>query len=283
MSLKVIDKHEYFTIEGQGDFLAIKSDDLEKYIDLINSKQIKNIGINFYWGFRIESLNFLRLCPGIEKIYIAGDNYELDVLNYLKRLSYLSTTSDVNNVDFANFRSLTECCISWSKKVQNLDQCVELTHIKIYKYNLSGDLKMLPVFKKLRTLELVSSPINSLEGIEKYTLLENFGGYHLSRLISIAAIATLTELDTVILENCKKIEGFDALAANRKLTKIILTNCGKIPSIKFIKELETLSFFTFMGSDVLDGDMRPCIGLKYFAFNNRRHYSHTESEIRALS
>lgn len=282
MDFVLIDGNEFFAIEGYGDFLVIKSEKIEYYTDLINSKSIKNIGINAYWGYGLDDFRFLSKCPKIEKIYIVGDDYDLTDLNHLRCLTFISTTSNADKLDFSNFPHLEYCCINWSKKVLNLEKSKEITHLKIYKYKAFEDIAALPFFNHLSILEIIDSSISSLKGIERYTSLVDFRGYYLSKLTNINAIAKAEELRFFILENCKRVFDYQCLEENKHLRKIILSNCGDIKSIKFIQELKELVFFTFMGSNVLDGDMMPCIRLQYFAFNNRKHYSHTDKEIKAL-
>jgi len=284
MSLNLIDGDEYFTIDhpGFGDFLVVKSDKLDYFINLINSKKIKSIGISSSKGYDTSNLDFLKECPEIEKIYTVGDGYELQSLNYLKHLTFISTASNIEQVDFSNFPQLSYCCINWGKNVLNLDKCKNLQHLRIYKYkSLQNNLTQLPLFGELKILELVSSSILTLNGIEKYALLTDFKGYYLSKLESIKAITGLKALASLILENCKKIKDFEELRVNQSLIKLILSDCGDIKSIGFIRGLKNLDFFTFVGTNVVDGDMTPCVGLGYFAFTNRKNYSHTMDEVKA--
>jgi len=44
--------------------------------------------------------------------------------------------------------------------------------------------------------------------------------------------------------------------------------------------MPNLEDFRFMSTDISDGDMTPTIRLKYAAFSNKKHFSHTLEQIR---
>lgn len=67
------------------------------------------------------------------------------------------------------------------------------------------------------------------------------------------------------------------------LSILAYNNCGVIPSIQFIQKMNSLSSFRFVGTDIADGDITPCIGLGYAGFSNKKHFSHTIQEIKNLS
>lgn len=42
-----------------------------------------------------------------------------------------------------------------------------------------------------------------------------------------------------------------------------------MPSIGFIQKMNSLNSFRFVGTDVVDGDVAPCIGLGYAGFSDK--------------
>ncbi|WP_143054000.1 hypothetical protein [Parapedobacter koreensis] len=82
--------------------------------------------------------------------------------------------------------------------------------------------------------------------------------------------------------NKRDLEDLGGLS-NLEILKVVsspIKTTGDIDSIKPIRSLKKLKDFRFWEStNVLDGDMTPCIGVKTVAFKNRPHYTHTKEEI----
>ena len=53
-----------------------------------------------------------------------------------------------------------------------------------------------------------------------------------------------------------------------------LNNCAEISSLKFIQKMKSLEDLRFVKTNVKDGDLSYCEGLKYVGFLPKRHYSH---------
>jgi len=87
----------------------------------------------------------------------------------------------------------------------------------------------------------------------------------------------------LVCDHCKSIRNYDYVTRFKLLKTLALNNGGIIPSIKFLKKLPLMESFRFVGTDVSDGDMTPCIGLKYAGFTSKKYFSHTMEEIKSLS
>lgn len=129
--------------------------------------------------------------------------------------------------------------------------------------------------RALEDLELISSNITSLEGIEGLKKLSSLGLFRMRALTDIEAIQNLSEnLISLEIEAAKNIQDFSPIGKVRSLVHLALNNCGMIPTIRFIKQLPHLSSMRFWDSTVVDGDVSPCIELEHVYFTNKKHYSH---------
>lgn len=136
----------------------------------------------------------------------------------------------------------------------------------------------------LRSLTLTQSPINSLKGLNRFRQLEEITLNYCSKLEKICCLEGSTKtLSALLLNHCKSIKNHEYAGILKNLKVLAYNNCGSISSIKFIKKIPSLEDFRFVGTDIIDADMSPCIGLKYAGFFNKKHYSHTSEQIVAIT
>ncbi|MFF3025431.1 hypothetical protein ACFVRR_22775 [Gottfriedia sp. NPDC057948] len=69
------------------------------------------------------------------------------------------------------------------------------------------------------------------------------------------------------------------LSGINRLEELSLTNCGEIENIGFIKLMKNLKVFVFIDTNVVDGDLSPCIGLRYSGFFDKKHYTHKFKQL----
>lgn len=81
---------------------------------------------------------------------------------------------------------------------------------------------------------------------------------------------------------CKKIKNYGVVSQIKGLKILRFNDCGSIPNIRFLKEMPNLEDFRFVDTNVLDGDLTPCFGLKSVGFFKKKHYSHTPGELNAI-
>jgi hypothetical protein len=138
---------------------------------------------------------------------------------------------------------------------------------------------MLPHYRSLKSLHLALGTAKSLVGIENFVQLERCNLFHCYGLREIATVAALSHLAFLHIDHCRNITDIDALKACRALRTLRLNSCGDIPSISFVGEMPDLEEFRFVKTNVLDGDMSPCLSLKECAFSNKRHFSHSLKQV----
>lgn len=254
---------------------------LQESIQHIQTNQIKSVEITYY--YEESQIDFLSECPSIESLSLQGPNVKnLSGLYHLKALKDLSIDDAVPSltIDFHQLTTLEVIYGTLPPKAKAIGSLIHLKKIRIWGYKPKGkNLKEFTDLKALEDLELISSNITSLEGIQGLTKLHRLGLFRMRALTDIEAIQHLSEnLMDLEIESAKNIHDFSPIGKVRSLEHLGLNNCGTIPSIRFIKQLPRLRSMRFGDSTVVDGDVSPCIELEYAYFTNKKHYSHRLKE-----
>lgn len=172
----------------------------------------------------------------------------------------------------------------WKKtKLNDLD-FTDCIHMTIWHHSSPDhDFSNLPDVPELRTLVINFSNSERITGLEKYPCLERLELYYVSKLQTISGIKALGELTLLNIFNAKKTADFSEIGSLNNIETLRLCDCGDIPGIKFISGMSGLKSFSFSGSNILDGDMRPLLEheppLEFVGFNNKRHYSHSWEDV----
>jgi hypothetical protein len=205
-------------------------------------------------------------------------------VKFLKKLVRMTLSNNNQGLDFSNFPQLEDASIEWNNKIINLNQCKKLSSLILWKFKpKSGSFKELGDLDNVTSLKVTQSNITSLSGLEELPHLENFEAYYLSKLEDLNGIDALRHsLRSSILDKCKKLHDYeDALSSLTRLHKLILGDCGTLGSLEFINKLSELIFFSFVGTDVKDGDLSLLLKRKFehVGFDDKRHYSHKMKEV----
>jgi len=265
--------------------LYIDSSRLDECLEYMISHNFKNIIISSYQGFAIEDLSFLsRIGDFIEGVVVSGTSFEnTGIINTLHKLKFLGITDDKKTViDLSNFPNLETCAVTYSPRLKALEKCKFLKDLTITNYKSNNeDLKNFANLASLRKLSLFKAKLVTLDGIEQLKLLVNLVLYGIPKLKTIKNLAELSEsLEQIEIESCKSITDYEYLGKIVSLKKLIITQSGQIESLKFLKELKKLEFFSFVGTNVLDGDLSPCLGVTFAGFDNKKHYSHKMGNLK---
>ncbi|MGA2497596.1 MAG: hypothetical protein ABSH20_07630, partial [Tepidisphaeraceae bacterium] len=162
--------------------------------------------------------------------------------------------------------------------------CRRLKRLQLRKYKPpSRNLAELAQVQSLESLQLIQSPICSLQGIERLQRLWEFEAHYCSRLRDLHALAGIkTSLQRLRLDHCKAIEHPECVHELSGLTHLALCDDRPLQSIGFVRQMPRLAFFAFVGTPVIDGDMTPLFGLNYAGFDNKRHYSHSFDQVQKI-
>ncbi|ALS79154.1 hypothetical protein AUO94_10975 [Planococcus kocurii] len=263
--------------DEDGITVLIGKHNVQESIQYIQTNHIKSVQITYY--YEEAQIDFLSECPSIESLSLQGPNVKnLNGLYHLKSLKDLSIDDAVSSstIDFSQLTTLEEIYGTLPPKAAGIGNLINLKKIQIWGYKPKGkDLKEFSDMKALEDLELISSNITSLEGIQGLKKLNSLGLFRMRALTDIEAIQHLSKnLISLEIEAAKNIEDFLPIEKALSLVHLALNNCGAIPSIRFIKHLPHLSSMRFWDSTVKDGDVSPCIELEHVYFTNKKHYSH---------
>ncbi|WP_205702860.1 hypothetical protein, partial [Botryobacter ruber] len=99
------------------------------------------------------------------------------------------------------------------------------------------------------------------------------------KLASLEGIESLTNLLDLTITTCSKISNIDPVIKLEKLRSLEINNCKDIDSIKPVKNLKHLEKLWVINTNIIDGDLVPCIGRKDAFCTPKKHYSHSSKEI----
>lgn len=264
-------------------FFIFDSNRIQEGIEYIKQHNLRYVDINSFLGYKATDISFLReLSDFVEGITVPETRYDISVLNELHRLVFLGFADDKKTIiDLSNFPNLSTLACEYSKRLLSLESCEQLQNLTLTGFkSRDKTLSEIPPLSSLKRLDLFVTNINSLIGIGNFPHLEELTLFKAPRLEDISALKDIKDTLTMIeFDSCRRIRNFDVLGDLTNLKKLIIGSSGSIPSLSFVTSLTNLEFLSFVGTNVLDGDLSPTIGLKYVGFENKRHYSHTFEEI----
>ncbi|SDB82352.1 hypothetical protein [Shouchella lonarensis] len=256
--------------------------DIDRCISEINEKQVRSVNIceAFYGG---DSIRFLAECPSVKEVFVSSDKitdytplYELPSLKHL-------TIDGMVKIPLALDRLILESLsITWSNKISGLERMKNLTSLALYKYHpKSRDLEMLSSLSQLKEITITESRIESLSGLQSADHLERLELINLRGLTSLSSSGNMSQkLSYIRIEGCKNITDHNYVAHFPHLENLILCNCGRVQSMQFVRNLRKLSRLVFLNTVIEDGDLTPCLGIDEVAFDQKKHYSHTEAQFK---
>lgn len=188
---------------------------------------------------------------------------DFDKLNMMKNMKKISF-GEVKQISFTQLSGLT-----------NLE-CVAFTQCGI------RDLNGIEQFKNIKAINLFyCRSLASIEGISKLLQLTNLWLCACPRLIDISEIGKVENLVMLMMESMKKanIDFVYDMKSKETIECLDLENCADLQSIKFLDKYPHLKTFGFLGTNVLDGDLIPCLRLKHAYTWNKRHYNIKENQL----
>ncbi|MEK7019263.1 leucine-rich repeat domain-containing protein [Bacillus sp. FSL R9-9410] len=231
--------------DSDGIEVLVSNKYLGECIEYINQHRITQVAIIDCY-YKSEDVNFLSECPTVKERSLDS--------NYLKDISGLYHIKNLKAL------SLTDSTV--------LDGKNEI------------DLRAFSNLEQLEELVLTQCKISSLTGIGKLKSLRKLELNYLRTLNDLGDLEGLNySLQKLEIEACKSIENLYRIGNLKALEFFILWNCGDISSIGFVKELYQLKHLAFGGTNILDGDLSPCIGIDYIHFTEKKHYSHKRKDF----
>jgi protein phosphatase 1 regulatory subunit 7 len=267
--------------------LRIDSDHMESCIDHFVRNKLHGIVVSPLDGFKLSDLAFLtRLQPVEHLVVLHADMIDVSAINGLPLLRNLQMTGKPKQrINMVSLPALRELNVQWWPAI-GLDgplPQLRVLNLRGYRSKVEG-VSGLPSLPDLQDLELVQSPILSLAGIDRFPGLKRLACHYLPKLRHIAPVGAAFRdkgLTNVEFGHCPQIADHDDVRAIRSMKVLWFNHCGKIPSLRFLDALPELEDFRFVGTEVLDGDLNPCLRLRSVGFLDKKTYSHRNLDFEA--
>ncbi len=157
-------------------------------------------------------------------------------------------------------------------------RCQELRRLAIWHFQpRSADLSDLSNLVRLEQLSITQTNIPSLAGLETLEDLRYCNLAYAPQLTSLEAFAapgcSIRELS---LSKVKGIQAYEPIAAISQLRRLMLFGCAAMANLKWMKGMRDLDFFSFVDTNLVDGDLSPLLELpklRYVGTLDKRHYS----------
>jgi len=278
---------EKFQLMGPPAFahsIFVESHRIDACMDYAARNGLEGITISALKGFKLPDLSFLLRFPAVEHLTILqAEMLDISAIATLKDLKYLQMTgAPKQSVNFANFPHLRELRVQWWPELRFVGTLASLRTLSLSHYKpTSCDLSALPEIPRLEELNLVQSRKLVLSGIGRFSRIKKLSAYYLPALRDLSPLSSFASgaMESLEFGNCPKIANHDEVRVIRSLKRLAFNQCGEIPSLAFLNELTALESFSFVGTNIVDGDLRPCLRLRFAGFLDKRHYSHRSAEF----
>lgn len=245
---------------------------INESVEYINKHNIKHIDV---LDFDYTDVNFLKECPGIERLDLLNHFIkDLSGIYSLRNLRILSINETTTKDEFriGELKSLEEVYGQLPRKTAGLSGLNNLKTVQIWSYKPKAkNLTELSRLISLKELIITQSNLVTLEGIQGLEYLQMLQLNYLRSLIDVNALrevkAPLIDLE---FESCNKVEDFSPIGELKQLEQLKLINCGDIPSICFAENLPKLNTFVFPDTHVQDGDLSVCESIEEVHYTKQK-------------
>ena len=254
----------------------------EECISFARANGLRRVMLNPYKGYQSSSLDpILPLSDFIEDLIIGAENLDLSSIRSFTGLKYLGLPDIKNTVlDLSIFQNLKMLAFTQSKKIQGFEACTKLESLSITNLK-SVDLTGLQEMPFLKELNLFSSAVESLEGIQKYSNLEKLEIFAAKKLKSIGAISALSSsLVELKITKTVGIQDIQVIGELHRIKNLVLAESGEIQSLSFMNTLNNIEMVSFWGTTILDGDMILCGKARKVSFDNKKHYNRKADDFK---
>jgi len=192
---------------GIGDVLILKeptwSNEIATYM-LDNN--IHALRLSDSAGFRGGDISFIKSLGFLKSLELyCWDAKQVKEISNLSQLEVVGLQfKSTQKIDFSSFNNLRVAKVTWAKGLSSLLQCKTIEELNIQNYPLS-DLRDISHMSELRKLFLTSRKLESLQGIEQLSCLEELDLYNCQKLTSIESSKECPRLVKVEIEACNKI------------------------------------------------------------------------------
>jgi hypothetical protein len=238
---------------------------------------------NSYSGLRVSGLSDLSFLAEFSNLrYLEVVDQKRVNTRYFDGLSNLRgfrLEMPGAGIDFSCFPELEVFVGDWHNENINVHRCQELRQLRVWQFKpKSLDLRELANVTRLEWLELTQAGITSLAGLETLEDLRYLQVAYAAKLESLDVFATAPmELRELGIRNSKKITSYAPIASLQRLRRLWLSSCAPMPSLNWTKGLSQLDLFSFVETNVENGDLSPLLllpKLRYAGTMDKKHYNY---------
>jgi len=269
-------------------FLCLNDDGLANQLASFEERSMYGVAIGRIHGYTLNDLEILRKIPGIKGVHIQDPIADMSALHDLSNLEYLMINKALKKIDVSSFPKLRELRVGeWTPDVVGIGQSGQLKVLYIRNFAPKGSgFDLLAEGSDVQELEVVQCPFVALKGLSGFKKLESLALRYFPKLVDISELQGLNErLRKLILDHCKRVASYSVVGNLVELRNLSVISCGNMESIGFCKHLKKLETIGFMDVVIEDGDLSSLVDLNQLRFvgvTNKKHYSHTESELKKL-
>lgn len=248
-------------------------------------------GQNIFSGLRVqgmEDLSFLADFPSLRYLEIRDQKrVETRHLEHLSNLRGLHLETPGAGIDFASFPELEVFVGDWHNENRHLASCRELRSLRLMQFNPKhASLLDLANMVRLEWLDVIKTSISSLEGLETLQDLRYFKLGYAPKLCTLEGLpSSCDRLRELSLSHLKNIESYVPIGSLSRLRRLKISYCASMPNLHWVRGMDWLDMFSFVETNVLDGDLSPLLdlpSLRYIGTMDKRHYNYKFSEINKI-
>lgn len=299
--IRYINKHQISHISIKGDFTC--SFDLDFLNGIANPDNIKELRL--YGDFKDYSSIYR-----FENVVKLSTNLKGESLIDLCKFKHLLELSTCKLLTFFNLNKSNVKALHYGNAIGRLkcesNLIVQLAQLEDLRISNTKDftIGMFNNLKKLRLLWLTQCDIENFRDIKYFVDLEFIAIHYCNKFVQIDELDELPKLKYLWLENCSKLNNVTVVENIKNLKVLImkslkvknfsflkhmecqstlnclmLDNCGSLESIKFLDDYFNLQAFSCRQTNVLDGDLTPCLRLESARTSDKRHYNLKEKQL----
>ena len=263
-----------------GKYVLVDSANIDFCMNLFYEENCDGVILKPKHGFRSKDISFIKEHPSICKLKVLVPVNDISPIYTLRNVKELIIGYEQGAVDFHGFPELKKFTGDWNNKH------ILCKDSKLEEINFSGfkpkekNLKELLTQVNLRSLTLIQTNIVSLVDISNLKELEKVSISYAPKLINVSELTKLNDLHYLEFDNCKNVNFYEIAKKLINLRHLMYHSSKSLPDIGFIDFIPNLEEFRFVDTNILDGNLEPCLKLKKVGFNNKRHYTHKAEEIR---
>jgi protein phosphatase 1 regulatory subunit 7 len=236
----------------------------------------------------IADLSFLQEFPDLRYLEVF-DQKRVDTrqLECLYNLRGLRIDTPGAGIDFSWFPELELFVGDWHVDNCNLGHCRELRKLQLRQFKpRSADLSDFADVTRLESLDIVKTDMSSLNGVES---LEDLRYLEIAYAPKLKSFDALSNGDCGIreigFESVKNVSSYKPLASLLFLRRLRLFSCAPMPDLKWTKGMNRLDQFSFVETNVEDGDLSPLLdlpALRYVGTMDKKHYNYKFKKLNEL-